>query len=180
MTIDQQEVTSEVEELTEQLNELKDQVVEHVPNTIDELHDALAAIPGMDRDAAAKIQELIVRMVGETIESIFNDRDTVQDIFTTMLRLQVNSNVKLRNIESQISNVEYVVVSEEHPASDVRVTYEGAEAHEWVFHRRVKGEWIPLELTEVARTNLEAIVGKYYNNVVGSVGYVLDANALED
>lgn len=144
----------------------------------DTLTYKIMEITDCTEDQAEMVTGLVHAMVGESIEVILNDQETLQSLFTSMLRVQVNSNVRLGNILAQLDQAEWIVVEDEQPGSDIRVHYKGNQPSEWVFEKRAAGGWEELVVDGQNRVNLEVLVGKFYDQR-DRIGYIVDARSLK-
>lgn len=149
--------------------------------TLLEKHNALIKeVTGCTEEQASLVGEVTSAMIAEAIDFILNDPATLQSIYTNMMRVQINNNTRLENITEAQKRREFIVVDEQHPVADLRVTYVGEEPSSWVFEQ-VEGEgWSVLQLAEgQQRLNLEALTGKFFNGRVGHVGYVVEVTAMQ-
>lgn len=156
------------------------QVVEEVveETLVGALTSKIMEVTKCDQEAANELTVLIGAVVADSIQVTLSDVDFTRQLYTNMLITQVNANQKLANIESTISKAEWVVVDEEHPTADISVTYVSEDSSEWVFKRRSDEGWSILEMSEEGRTRMVAIVGKFFDNRPGRVGYIVDAHQL--
>lgn len=140
----------------------------------------LQEITACTEDQADAVGQLVATMIGEAVEAIFNDHNTLQSLFTAMMQNQVNNNNRLSNMLAELEKREYIVIDEPHRYSDLRVIYEGEEHYNWIFERLINDKWVPMELSNSARANLELLAGKFFDGRVGHTGYIIDARALDE
>lgn len=167
------------ENTNEEVHTAEETVASNYSTVLEKFQGLIQEITDCDDDQAANVGLLLSSMIGEAIDHVINDHNTLQSIFTNMMRVQLNSNVRLENIIAAQSRQEYIVIDEAHPTSDLRVQYVGEEAGSWVFEQADVGGWKELALQSQQRLNLEALAGKFFNGRVGYIGYVVEVGTME-
>lgn len=166
------------ENISEEVQVAEEAVASRYTTVLEKFQELIQEITNCDDDQAANVGLLLSSMIGEAIDHVINDTNTLQAIFTNMMRVQLNNNVRLENIIAAQSRQEYIVIDEPHPTSDLRVQYVGEEASSWVFEQADVGGWKELALQPQQRLNLEALAGKFFNGRVGHIGYVVEVGAM--
>lgn len=170
----------------QQVDQAIDEVLQEAPEKapfvtlLEQYSKTIQEITGCTVEQAEGLTNLTSVVIGEAIDLVMNNQETLQAIFTSMLRVQINNSARLENILNVQQRREFVVVDEPHPVSDLRVHYVESDPSSWVFEQAAAGGWETLTLAEgQSRIHLEVLAGKFFGGRVGHTGYIVEVGSLQ-
>lgn len=180
--VTQEQVVGEVEAevvgaTEEQTLEGMEEVVEMT--LVDKFTQSIKEITNCNDDQANTLITLLTGLIGQSLDYLIHDQNVLGVMYNNMMRVQVNNNERLQRYDDAQARLDYIVLDEAHPVSELRVTYASEDVDSWVFERPVKDGWEEVRLGHDARNNLVTLAGKFFNGRVGHTGYIVEVGAMK-